>query len=88
MTFIIVKHTDVIQLLERRPYKNNDIAAQTPRLRWEILRTAISENTENKPAISKQEQLVSFLRGRLWCEPKAFFIVFFLKEISLHRSLR
>lgn len=38
---------------EQRPYKNN-IAAQTPRLQLEIHITAVSENIENKPVISKQ----------------------------------
>lgn len=41
-------------MVEQRPYKNNNIAAQTPRLQLEILVTAVSENIENKPVISKQ----------------------------------
>lgn len=41
-------------MVEQRSYKNNNIAAQTPRLQLEILITAVSENIENKPVISKQ----------------------------------
>lgn len=54
MTFIILKQTDVTSLLEQRLNQNNYIAAQTPRLQQKILITAISENIENKPVISKQ----------------------------------